>query len=149
MKFLRSLVLVTLIFCFAFTSLAAPIDYSTMSDTELIELEADLDTELSSRGINKTNLIMAGAYVAGIDIKPGAYVLTSVNREYYFKYAVYQDVDTYKTLLGYKSTIQDFYMPCTKIYVEEYVRINLEEGNVLYIDSGAAKVESQKADWAP
>ena len=149
MKFLRSLVLVTLIFCFAFYGYAEEINFSTMSDKELIDIQGALESEMNSRGIDKNNLMMAGVYVAGTDIKTGEYIFTNVDDVSYFVYGVYKDQNTYEEILKLKNEVEDFTIPLKTIYYDEFSRVVLEEGNILYVVRGMAKVEGQKPDWKP
>lgn len=149
MKFLRSLVLVTLIFCFACYCYSEGLDYSGMTDADLIKIQGILESEMNSRGIDKNNLLMTGIYVVGIDIKSGEYIFTNVSDRDFFVYSVYKDMAQYDKVIELEKEIEDFIAPSIVVFNNEFSRVDLEENNILCVIRGMAKVESQKPDWKP
>ena len=59
-------------------SFAATVDFSSMSDDEIVALLTEVNQEIVSRGINKTAKLPQGGYIAGKDLPVGRYIFTSL-----------------------------------------------------------------------
>ena len=57
-------------------AVADTVDLSGMSDDEIVELLNQVNTEIVSRGINKTATLPQGSYIAGRDLPVGRYIYT-------------------------------------------------------------------------
>ena len=57
------------------------INLSSLSTEQLLTLREQLESEFAKRGIDDTNLLSLGSYVAGKDIAPGNYILHIYNEE--------------------------------------------------------------------
>ena len=55
---------------------ADPVDISGMTDEEIVALLGQVNTEIVSRGINKTAKLPQGAYIGGRDLPAGRYIFT-------------------------------------------------------------------------
>ena len=58
------------------TAFADTVDLTAMSNEEIIELLNQVNSEIVSRGINKTATLPQGTYNAGSDIPAGKYIFT-------------------------------------------------------------------------
>ena len=56
-------------------AIADPIDLSSLTNEEIIELYAQINQEIASRKIEKSATLLAGKYVAGTDLPAGSYTL--------------------------------------------------------------------------
>ena len=52
-------------------------DFSSYSDADLLELLADIQSEVAVRKIEKTAHLTAGTYIGGRDIPVGSYILAT------------------------------------------------------------------------
>jgi len=59
--------------------LAEAIDFSSMTDEELLALKEQVNQAISDRGLIKEFQLTAGIYIGGVDIKPGRYTLTATD----------------------------------------------------------------------
>ena len=57
-------------------ALADPINLSSLSDADIVDLLNKVNAEIVNRGINKTAKLPQGAYIAGKDIPVGKYIFT-------------------------------------------------------------------------
>ena len=55
-------------------ALADPVDLSSMTDAEIVELLNRVNDEVVSRGINKTASLPQGSYIGGKDLPVGKYI---------------------------------------------------------------------------
>lgn len=110
------------------------INLSSLSTEQLLTLREQLESEFAKRGIDDTNLLSLGSYVAGKDIAPGNYILHIYNEESGSMYVVVlkEGVDP-AILLG--SYSEDNFTKMVSYPVEikqsSEMRISLEEGQVL------------------
>ena len=89
----------------------AEISYGEMTTDELIKLRNDISDELDKRiGEEDGNMIFVGDYIAGIDIKPGTYIITCTDKpanQLRMVFAVYEAGDKYETNKG-KAVYSEF-----------------------------------------
>lgn len=71
----RLLVVLVLVTMMMSTALAEVIDLKAMSTDDLIQLRQKITAEITERTIDPGNLIHAGVYIVGKDIKAGKYYL--------------------------------------------------------------------------
>ena len=76
-RFLSCLLVCLLLVPIAF-ALADTVNFSSMSDDELVALLAKVNQEIVNRGINKTAKLAQGTYTAGKEIPVGSYVFTNL-----------------------------------------------------------------------
>ena len=72
-RFLCLLLVSLLVVPFA---LADKVDLSSFTDDEIVELLDQVNSELVSRGIEKSATLQAGKYTVGKDLPAGAYIIT-------------------------------------------------------------------------
>ena len=62
-------------------SSAATVDFSSLSDQDLLDLLTQVNQEVVNRGLNKTAKLPQGGYIAGKDLPTGRYIFTSMAKE--------------------------------------------------------------------
>ena len=77
----KVLALVIILVLLGSTAMASAVDFSTMTDEEIIELVENAYSEIVSRGIEKTAILKQGSYTGGKDIPAGKYYLESYDTE--------------------------------------------------------------------
>ena len=60
------------------TTMADLVDFSSLTDDEVLSLLDQVNQEVVSRGLNKTAKLPQGSYVAGKDLPVGRYIFTSM-----------------------------------------------------------------------
>ena len=60
------------------TAMADLVDFSSLTDDEVLSLLDQVNQEVVSRGLNKTAKLPQGSYVAGKDLPVGRYIFTSM-----------------------------------------------------------------------
>ncbi len=125
--FFRRLVCLMLVFTLLIpAALADMMDLSTMSNEEIIELLNQVNTEIATRGINKTATLPQGTYIAGSDIPVGKYIFTCLaTGEDWGNVTVYADGGKGKQILWNVVSAPDEGEDPTSIF------INLNEGDQL------------------
>ena len=73
LAFLLAFVLVLMNVSFA---LAESVDLASMTDDEILELLANVNAEIVSRGLPKSATLPQGSYIVGEDIPAGSYIYT-------------------------------------------------------------------------
>lgn len=58
-----------------------PTDFSSYNDADLLELLAEVQSEIVARKIEKTARMTAGTYIGGRDIPVGSYILATAGSE--------------------------------------------------------------------
>ena len=104
------------------------IDYSSMSNEELLSMQKGFTDELMRRGLIKRIKLPAGQYEVGVDIPAGTYIITAaeINSEYYSTVAVFEDwskVTEQGELATYIELLTDL-GECT---------VKLKENNILWL----------------
>ena len=60
------------------TAMSDLVDFSSLTDDEVLSLLDQVNQEVVSRGLNKTAKLPQGSYVAGKDLPVGRYIFTSM-----------------------------------------------------------------------
>lgn len=82
---------------------AGEIDLSAYSDDDLLALKAQVDSELTNRGVGESAVLQEGVYVVGKDVKAGTYVFTGLVEMKYDDDMDYQDMAMPTELFYYDS----------------------------------------------
>ena len=127
---------VLLFFTYAYNVSAESLDFSKLSNDELINILTELNDEIIKRGLIRKVRLPAGQYEAGVDIPVGTYILTAVtiNDKSYPCVEVYKDKTDATAILGvpiYREVLPDN-GECT---------VKLEAGNVLVLQSVTFTIE--------
>lgn len=103
---------------------AEEIDYSSLSDDELLDIMFEVSAEITTRGIDVTE-IANGRYIVGVDIRSGKWEITnSADRGFGLLYVkIYNNVDDNEWASNY--TVEG----------KDTCYISLEEGMVLELAS--------------
>lgn len=152
MKKLLSLIFVALMLM-AMPVLAEDLDPSEMTLDELVKLHTLIHDELVKRIDDNRTMIYVGDYLAGTDIKPGAYLITCTKKhtsKYSMIIAVYHSDEIYDNHAD-----DDNYN--FKVNAVKFVEINemdsaiiqLEAGDHLIIRHGEGLCVPYQATWAP
>lgn len=119
------------------------VDLKSYSDDELMSLRDAISDELINRGVEFDVPFYPGMYVAGKDIKAGAYDI-AISSEYGGTASVYASEDDFSKDNG-----------LTYDYIgegQEGYHLSLNDGMVLvidFIDGGSMRLRSSKSPWAP
>ena len=114
-------------------------DISALSDTELIELQEEVLSEMKNRGIN--NAIRSGTYTVGRDIKAGKYHFDCLAKSGVFIMHLYKNEDDFKNTDYIDSITCD---------VGGSVFLSLEDDMVLVIHDGVeGTLNPASASWMP
>lgn len=111
-------------------SLAESIDLSSMSDDELTTLMAQVDSEITNRGIGYTP-ISEGVYVVGVSLEQGGYTFTAQRDESGNDY-----VWVYLGVFNDEKDVWDKDKAVTKISLTESgqsYHLDIKEGQTLHI----------------
>ena len=102
-------------------------DFSSYSDADLLELLADIQSEVAVRKIEKTAHLTAGTYIGGRDIPVGSYILATDGVEGDYGIVSLRSVNDPED--DYPSTLYEF-----KHGEDVYsVFITVEEGDTLIL----------------
>ena len=101
------------------------VDLTTLSNEDLLALEADLRAEKVRRQMN-TAVVPQGHYVAGVDFAAGTYTVTAIEN----------DVDRSKTVCVYDTQTQENQLFWDLIEAGETIKITLAEGNLVELEDG-------------
>lgn len=131
------------------------IDLESMTSEELLSLKEAVMSEINSRD-DLVEIIPQGAYVTGVDIKEGDYLLTTRNDEIVYV-GVFGSEDDYAQYLKWKADSENEKRPTIETDAslwtdEDSVTVRLKENNVLYISTNNAVItstEDNKPSWAP
>lgn len=139
------------------TCFAAEIDLQGMSVNELIALKDEINLKISELG--GSNIIPAGVYVVGRDIRAGRYIFyaTVHCRTSYDETEGYMDFELWTSEEAYKEQDRDKRITSGEIYydfskdrAEGPFSASLEDGQCLEIRNGSAIIEKiSDVSWAP
>ena len=101
------------------------VDLTTLSNEDLLALEADLRAEKVRREMN-TAVVPQGHYVAGVDFAAGTYTVTAIEN----------DADRSKTVCVYDTQTQENQLFWDLIEAGETIKITLAEGNLVELEDG-------------
>ncbi len=131
-------------------------DLSEKSLDELFELRERINTEIELRiGLIDSSMIFVGDYTAGIDIKPGTYVITCTKAKEHasdgMTIAIYEPGENYKVNKN-KSVYYEFRDNAKAFIGIDFggsAIISLQEGEHLIIRWGEGTLRSFTPSWAP
>ena len=132
---LITVILLLILLLSAINVSAETLDFSTLSDEELIDIQNNLNNEILKRGLKKAKL-PSGLYEAGVDVPAGTYVVTAItqNERYYPLIRIYKDINSATALLG---------IPIFQEVLTHYgeCKVTLEEGYVLKLENVTYSIE--------
>lgn len=136
MKKILSLLIATVLL--SVPTFAADIDITALSDTELVELDNKIQTELKIRQLDDLEIIQPGDYVVGVDIKEDSYMFTPVDKEKDTSYIFFYDGEKKGAL------------PVASVSLEygESEHVKLKDGQTVEFRS-PFMVSHPKASWMP
>lgn len=146
-------ILVAIVLSTVTVSASSIIDLDSFSDNELESLINQAKAELDSRS-GGSDIIYAGIYEAGVDIKEGTYELTT-DDDSFFKWVICSSIDEAKQYdKDFRSSISgdSDISPESKgdLFENETTRITLANGEALWIqDCQAYIVAVDKPSYAP
>lgn len=127
---------------------AEGIDLSGMSDEEVNEIYSKILDEMRARGIVRNDLLGEGVYEGGVDIAVGSYNV-SCGKDYNVVYALFDTRDLYEQYNALK-TLSPVTLKMEILTNDDTpVKINLQEGNLLYVAGGTLKVEEARTKLMP
>lgn len=139
---------VVFIFGMVDSAFAADVDMSSMSIEDLVSLRDSLNEEIYSRsGGTMDDMIYAGTYVAGKDIKAGIYTITNT-RDSYLTIYVFESMDAYNAY-EQDSSKTEGRLSHGECNMGNTLNVNLDDGNVMCIRRGEGICKSSKPSWAP
>ena len=138
----RLLIILALLIVIAVPALAEPVDYSSMTLEQLIEMRSKINQEIDARIGTSTTAIYSGVFVVGKDIKPGRYVLIL---EKGLKYP------TASTYFGTEKYADDSQYQAYELRDGESTYIELVDGMTFTLDQImiAYLQPLTKPEWAP
>lgn len=128
------------------------IDMDNMSAEELVELRDTINEKIAENGGD--NMIGAGLYETGIDIKSGLYKLTvNDNDGSSLWIKIFNNKDDYNSYQKGEGANYISSMILSKAYSEneenESTSLQLLDGQVLLIEQGSAVIQEIKSSWMP
>ena len=138
----RFFLILALLIVLSVPALAEPVDYSSMTLEQLIEMRAAINREIDAWIGTSATAIYSGVFVVGKDIKPGRYVLIL---EKGLKYP------TASTYFGTEKYADDSQYQAYELRDGESTYIELVEGMTFTLDqiTIAYLQPLTKPDWAP
>ena len=101
------------------------VDLTTLSNEDLLALEANLRAEKVRREMN-TAVVPQGHYVAGVDFAAGTYTVTAIEN----------DIDRSKTVCVYDTQAQENQLFWDMISAGETIKVTLADGNLVKLKGG-------------
>lgn len=144
MKKFLALLLVMILVCVP--AFASTVDLGSLTDSELEELQSDLNNEFISRGLVIDQPFPAGNYIAGKNIRAGSYTIKA-DKDTTGRYYIYSTEDGFKDHDYASIKMQGLFGQIGTETIEVYI----EDGMVfqLEISKGSATISTQKAAWMP
>lgn len=143
-----SLILVLVLLFSTVCGFAEGIDLSGMSDEEISETYSKILDEMRTRGIVRSDLLGEGIYEGGVDIAVGSYNI-SCGKDHNVVYALFDTRDLYEQY----NTLKTLSPVTLKMEIltndDTPVKIDLQEGNLLYVTNGTLKVEEARTKLMP
>ncbi len=116
---------------------ADPIDLSSLTNEEIIELHTQINQEIVSRRIEKSATLLAGKYIAGTDLPAGHYILICRTDDNHHG-IVWVSSPSDNLSKDYPSVLYEY----ISFNAEEQFRITIEEGGILNLPFPATLVIS-------
>ena len=146
----KRILALVLVFTIAFAGLTfatvEDLNLSEMTTDELISLKKAIAEELNLR-LGDGDMIYAGTYVGGQDIKSGYYNITNTGDGYLTIY-VYDSLESYQAYLKDWSSI-DGQISHSECKTGGTLAIKLNDGELLYISRGEGICAPSAPSWAP
>lgn len=136
MKQVISFLLMVSILILSASAYSETLDYASMTDEQLIEMQSAIHTEIMKRGLIKKIKLPAGVYEVGIDLPAGKYLLTTMDDVSLMQPAQILLYDSMYGYLNRNSSNKTHRLMNEVFYNPSSCVVLLEDGYVVYLVNG-------------
>lgn len=146
MKRVVGLILVLMLICSS--ALCEGIDFSSMTNDELVDLIESAREECRSRGIIRSGNLSVGTYVVGKDVAAASYDICTTESESYTNYYIFSSAEDYELFMDLSSRTP-LIVDRSMARYEEHSKIDLIDGQILVIEHNSLHLEEISNNLMP